>query len=374
MKLIKLGDYVELVDNRNSELLYGIDDVRGISTLKCFIKSKASLDNVSLHNYKIVDTSEFAYVSDTSRRGDKIGLAFQDENPCIISSIYTVFRIKSPKTINPYYLMMYFKRLEFDRYARFNSWGSARETFSWEDFCDIKMTLPDIKIQEKYVKIYNSMKKNLQVCESKLEDLKLVCDGSIEYFKKNYQCYEISNYIELVTETNAYGNYKLRDVVGVSKEKKIIPTKADASRNDLSKFIVIRPKDFIYNPRNGIAVGLNMANKNYIISWNNTAFRIKEKIIDNIMPEYLFMFLCRSEWDRKVKFDSWGSSTEIYSFESLSETKIPMLEMKKQLAIVNLFKVIEKRKNYAESMRNRINKICSTLIAGAVKEASKIYE
>ena len=154
MALIRLGDYIELVDERNKDEIYSESDVRGISTSKAFIETKANLNGVNLSGYKIVRQYEFAYVADTSRRGEKIALAYADEKPCIISSNYTVFKVKDDTKLLPRYLMMFFNRPEFDRYARFNSWGSARETFSWEDFCDIKLNLPSIDIQRKYVAIY----------------------------------------------------------------------------------------------------------------------------------------------------------------------------------------------------------------------------
>lgn len=90
---------------------------------------------------------------------------------------------------------MYFKRSEFDRYARYNSWGSARETFSWEEMCDIDIELPDIAIQQKYVDIYNAMLENQRCYESALEDLKLVCDAYIEELSKDYQSVTIGQFI-----------------------------------------------------------------------------------------------------------------------------------------------------------------------------------
>lgn len=184
MALIRLGDYIELVDERNKDEIYSESDVRGISTSKAFIETKANLNGVNLSGYKIVRQYEFAYVADTSRRGEKIALAYADEKPCIISSIYTVFKVKDDTKLLPRYLMMFFNRSEFDRYARFNSWGSARETFSWEDFCDIKLNLPSIDIQRKYVAIYEGLLKNLKSYESRLYDLKLTCDGTIEKLLK----------------------------------------------------------------------------------------------------------------------------------------------------------------------------------------------
>ena len=162
LKNYKLGELIEITDERNYSGKYSLDSVKGISTEKCFIDTKANMDGVSLDSYKVVNHGEFSYVPDTSRRGDKIALAFNSSiGSVLISSIYTTFRICRDDLLLPEYLYMFFNRPEFDRYSRFNSWGSARETFSWEDFCDIDITLPSIEQQRKYVNVYLSLQNNL---------------------------------------------------------------------------------------------------------------------------------------------------------------------------------------------------------------------
>src|SRR5699024_1148294 len=116
-------------------------------------ETKADMQGVSLKSYKIVKPDYFAYVTVTSRNGEKITLAYNDtEETYIVSSSYVVFKIKRKDLINSHYLFMYFNRPEFDRYSRYNSWGSARETFSWDDMCNIELELPDLPTQEKFVK------------------------------------------------------------------------------------------------------------------------------------------------------------------------------------------------------------------------------
>lgn len=151
----KLGDLIEICDDRNESGYLSLDDVRGISTDKLFIATKANMDGVNLDSYKVVDKNVFAYVPDTSRRGDKIAIAFNTEDkPLLVSSIYTTFYCKNTELIYPEYLFMFFNRPEFDRYARFNSWGSARETFSWEDFCDTPIDLPSLDVQKHFASLY----------------------------------------------------------------------------------------------------------------------------------------------------------------------------------------------------------------------------
>jgi len=151
----KLGELITLCDERNSIGEYSLADVKGISIKKEFIETKADMSGVSLIPYILVRPDSFAYVPVTSRNGEKITLAHNASGSTyIVSSSYIVFKISRPDLLLSDYLFMYFNRPEFDRYSRFNSWGSARETFSWDDFCDIEITLPDIEQQHKYVNVY----------------------------------------------------------------------------------------------------------------------------------------------------------------------------------------------------------------------------
>lgn len=153
--LTEIGPYIEQCDERNSENLYTQDDVRGISTDKKFLPTKANLEGVSLTSYKVANPMDFAYVADTSRRGDKIALALNaTDDKILISSIYTTFKSKDLSKLLSEYLYLMMSRSEFDRYARFHSWGSARETFNWEDMCRVAIPLPSIEEQQAIVNIY----------------------------------------------------------------------------------------------------------------------------------------------------------------------------------------------------------------------------
>ena len=131
----KLGELIELCDEKNINEIYTVDFVKGISTQKYFIETKADMNGVSLKSYKVVRPGNFAYVPDTSRRGDKISIAYNNtDNVILVSSISNVFKVKSQHLLSEY-LFMFFNRAEFDRYSRYNSFGSAREPFNWEDMC-----------------------------------------------------------------------------------------------------------------------------------------------------------------------------------------------------------------------------------------------
>ena len=142
-----------------------MDSVRGIATSKEFINTKANMEGVSLENYKVVEPGMIAFISDTSRRADKMSLALnQSCENYLVSSISTVIQTDNTKLL-PKYLYLFFCRTEFDRYARFHSWGSARETFSLDDMKEVRMPLPSIDVQKAIVGIYEAYKIRKEINE-----------------------------------------------------------------------------------------------------------------------------------------------------------------------------------------------------------------
>lgn len=143
----RIGAHVRPSDIRNGSKL-GLEALRGISVDKVFIPTKANMTGVSLNGYKIVQPGEIAFVPVTSRNGERLSVAINtEETEILISAINQVFRCDRTALL-PEYLMLFLSRPEFDRYARFHSWGSARETFNWDDMCDVKIPLPPIEVQE----------------------------------------------------------------------------------------------------------------------------------------------------------------------------------------------------------------------------------
>ena len=166
----KLGDYIQPVDVRNSDLK--VSHLLGLSIEKCFIESIANTIGTDFRPYKIVKKGQFAYGPVTSRNGDKITIALLKEaDVCIISSSYSVFEITDTTKLLPEYLMLWFSRPEFDRYARYKSHGSVREIFDWDEMCRVELPVPDLKEQEKIVNTYNAITKRIQLKQKINENL-----------------------------------------------------------------------------------------------------------------------------------------------------------------------------------------------------------
>ena len=154
-KYKRLGQYIRQVDVRNTEGKE--ENLLGVSVQKKFIPSIANIVGTDLSNYKIVRTGQFAYGPVTSRNGEKISIAYLDEEDCIISSSYTVFEVENKEELDPEYLMLWFSRPEFDRYARYKSHGSVREIFDWNELCMVELPVPDIEKQRNIVKAYKTI-------------------------------------------------------------------------------------------------------------------------------------------------------------------------------------------------------------------------
>lgn len=151
-----LGEYIRQVDIRNTDGKE--ENLLGVSVQKQFIPSIANTVGTDFTKYKVVKKGQFTYIPDTSRRGDKIGIALlKDYEEGLVSNVYTVFEVVDTEKLLPEYLMLWFSRPEFDRYARYKSHGSVREIFDWNEMCMVELPVPAIEEQRKIVKAYKAI-------------------------------------------------------------------------------------------------------------------------------------------------------------------------------------------------------------------------
>lgn len=168
-----LGNFIIQSEERNTNLQ--IDNLLGISVNKIFIPTRSKKEQLNLAGYKVVRKREFGYVTVTSRNGEKISIALLDGEPGLLSSTYIVFQVIDYDQLLPEFLYLWFQRPEFDRYARFNSWGSARETFDWSDMCNVKLPIPDIEIQKSIVTIYHTLQTRKRINEQLKKMIQPLC-------------------------------------------------------------------------------------------------------------------------------------------------------------------------------------------------------
>ena len=361
VKWVRLGDYIEWCDERNTKEMYSVDDVRGISIEKRIIDTKANMDGVSVTNYKLYRTNYFCYVPVTSRNGNKITLALNTYDATyIVSSAYEVFRVKDEVELLPLYLFLFFLRSEFDRYARYNSWGSAREVFSWENMCNILIPLPSVAEQQKVVNVWRAFRETKEQNEAKAAPLMQLCQSYIQELKHKYPMQEIGPYIQECDERNTDLNIKLSQ--GIANTKVFQSPKQVALNSKSDK--IVRTGQFGYNratTRNGekISIAYRLG-ADCTVSSAYCVFKIThEEILD---PYFLWMWVARPEFDRYARYMSKGSAHEFFEFDEMCRVKIPLPPIEVQQAIVNIYKCANKAKQIAEEADRLSRKICPALL------------
>ena len=203
----KLGDYIQPVDVRNSDLK--VSHLLGLSINKCFIESIANTIGTDFRPYKIVKKGQFAYGPVTSRNGEKITIALLEEPECIISSSYAVFEITDTSKLLPEYLMLWFSRPEFDRYARYKSHGSVREIFDWDEMCRVELPVPPLNEQQKIVDTYNVITNRIRIKKKINENLEKTAQCLFEemYSKDDMSIVSLSDVVDVRDGTHDSPNF-----------------------------------------------------------------------------------------------------------------------------------------------------------------------
>lgn len=346
----------------------GISDlpIRGVSK-DGFISAKQPGADTSLYNcyYKM----DFVF---NPARMEINSIALNTEfDKAICSSLYEIFYVSRPDLILPEYLNLFIKRNEFARQCEFIGWGSAREYCRVGDIADIDIALPDIKVQQKYVDIYNAMLENQRVYESGLEDMKLVCDGYIEALQKSLPMERIGSYLKLSEQRNDLG-LTVDAVRGIATSKEFISTKADMDGVSLDNYKVVPPRHIAYvadTSRRGDKISLahNDTEDTFLVSSISVVFStVREKLLD----EYLMLFFTRSEFDRYSRFHSWGSAREAFDWADMCDVEIPIPELPVQRAIADIYKSYITRKRINEQLKAQIKDLCPILIKGSLEEGA----
>lgn len=367
LKKYKLGELIELVDKTNSECKYGPKDVRGITITKEIIPTKADVAKTDLKNFIVVSPGEFVYNPRT--HGKKIGFGFNNSNfSFIISWNNIAFKVKddSKGHVLAEYLFLHFNREEWDREACFRSWGSSTEVFSWDAICDMDITLPPIDVQRKYVDVYLAMQNNLAAYQSKVEELKLVCDGYIEDLRRRMKCEKIGTYISECNTRNE--NLLVSKVQGVESSGNFAETRANTNGIDFHNYKIVKPNQFAYNPSRinlGSIALRNEIDGKCIISPMYIVFEVINS--EKLMSDYLLLWLSRSEFLRSTLFYASGSVRDTFGFDDMVNVAIPIPDISVQREIVNIHKCYLERQRIAEELKSQINRLCPVLIKGSLE-------
>ena len=240
----KLGKLIKVCDERNS---YGLTNFCGLNINKEFMPTWATTEGLDETKYKVVRKKRFVFSGMQTGRDECIRISMYTGNePIIVSPAYTTFEISREDLVLPEYFFMLFLSREKDRYGAFCSDGSIRSNLDWERFIDFDITLPDIEQQRKFVDVYLALQNNLATYQSKVDELKLVCDGYLDELKRNYEKVKVGDYVELYDERNTDNHYSLNDLRGISIQKKFIDTKADMQGVSLTPYTIVKPDYFAF--------------------------------------------------------------------------------------------------------------------------------
>ena len=185
--------------------------------------------------------------------------------------------------------------------------------------------------------------------------------------KSNYN--QLGQYIEMVSRTNSDLKYGIEDVRGCSNTKQMMQTRANLIGRTYEKFIVLKPREFVFNrrtTRNGEKIGMayNNSDREYIFTNDYVAFRVKREYLDKLLPDYLYLFFCRDEFDRYARYKSTGSATEFFNWEDMCAVPFEIPPMDFQQLVVNTYKVLNER----IEIKRKINDNLEATLAALYKE------
>lgn len=363
-KWVRLGDYIEMRHENNSSLKYGAELIEGINSNGEFQATKAITENINLKPYKVVRHGDIVYNPSRLNIGS---LAYRIGEMCIVSHLYQVFYVKEEYTsiLSAEFLTLYLRRSEFYRYVDYDNYGSQRAEYNLRKLGELRIPLPSLAEQQKVVNAWKALREIKEQNEEIAAPLMQVCQSYIQELKHKYESVEIGTYIEEKNDKNVNGEYTLDSVRGVSIQKKMIFTKANMDGVSLKPYKIFCPQDFCFVPitsRNGnkITLSMNYDNENYIVSSSYVVFEIKQKNI--ILPNFLYLMLSRSEFDRYARFNSWGSAREAFSFEDMKRVRIPLPPLTVQQAIVNIYNCANEAKKIAAEADRMSREVCPALI------------
>ena len=364
LKKYKIGKLISVCDERNS---YGYTNFYGLNINKEFMPTWANTEGLDESKYKVVRKKRFVFSGMQTGRDECIRISmYNGEEPIIVSPAYTTFEVTREDIVIPEYFFMLFLSKEKDRFGAFCSDGSIRSNLDWERFVDFNITLPSIEQQRKYVDVYLALQNNLAAYQSKVEELKLVCDGYIEELRRKMPVEKIGLYIRPCDERNS--DLKIKLAQGITNDKEFATPKQVAEAETSAK--IVRKGQFAYNratTRNGEKISIAYrTGEDCVVSSAYQIFEISAK--DKLYPEYLMMWYKRSEFDRYARYMSKGSAHEFFEYEDMEDVQIPIPSFETQKAIASIYNVYKERQRIAEALKEQLKNICPVLIRGSLSE------
>ena len=366
----QLGQYIEMVSRTNSDLKYGIEDVRGCSNTKQMMQTRANLIGRTYEKFIVLRPQEFVFNRRTTRNGEKIGMAYNNtDREYIFTNDYVAFRVKREylDKLLPDYLYLFFCRDEFDRYARYKSTGSATEFFNWEDMCAVPFEIPPMDFQQLVVNTYKVLNERIEIkrkindnLAATIQTIFLSCKQS-DTFKTYLPLNELVKTVNFRNKDNVYG---IDDLMGVSLTKEFIKSPANTISLDVSNYKIVKPFQFACNLMHvgrdkKVAVGMLTDADNVIIS---PAFTVFEIINNNvILPEVLVSWFSQSFFDNEVSYLASEGIRDGIKWDTFAQIPIFIPEFEIQTKIQNIYKNIQQNKLEISTLNNFADTFITTL-------------
>ena len=364
---VRFGDYINLIKIKCGVQGLTPNDVSGINKDKEFFEPSKQVGN-DTSNYKIVPPSCFACNIMHVGRDVVLPIALNNSGKNkIVSPAYTVFEWRGNDVLLKEYLFMMLKSSEMDRFFWFHCDSSVRDGMDWDAFCDIEVEVPPIDIQNKYVKIYESLLLNLNSYEKNLGDFKLVCDGYIENLRKNSNKEKLSNYIEEINVKN--DNETVKYAIGISMNG-VFESERTAKKDSIKGCKIVEKNNILWASQTTCGIGLGaigIYEKDIKAICAPTCTIIKTK--NGLDPYYLLTWLRRKEFWRYAKFVGSGV-VEKFDSVLMGEVEIPIPNQETQKCVRNMYIEMNKRIRFINEIKEKIQELCPILIRGSINEAN----
>lgn len=362
----KLGELIRNVDVKNKDL--HCNNLRGLSMTKEFRPSTSNIVGTDLSKYKIVAQKQFACDFMSTIRVHKMPIAFNTgKEEILVSPAYAVFEVVDEKIILPEYLMMWFSRTEFDRYADFRSDAAIRGGFGWNELCETSISIPCITDQYKIVFEYQAITERIALKQkindnlaATIQTIFLSCKQS-DTFKMYLPLNELVKTVNFRNKDNVYG---IDDLMGVSLTKEFIKSPANTISLDVSNYKIVKPFQFACNLMHvgrdkKVAVGMLTDADNVIIS---PAFTVFEIINNNvILPEVLVSWFSQSFFDNEVSYLASEGIRDGIKWDTFAQIPIFIPEFEIQTKIQNIYKNIQQNKLEISTLNNFADTFITTL-------------
>lgn len=361
-----LGNHIRLIDTRNRESI--TDRVLGINIDKFFMPSVANVIGTDLSKYKLITKGKFACNPMHVGRDERLPVALYDEEkPAIVSPAYFMFEVIDNSILNEDYLMMWFRRPEFDRICWLHTDGSVRGGITWDDICRLELPIPPIENQLEIVNSYKAITERIALKQkindnlaATIQTIFLSCKQS-DTFKTYLPLNELVKTVNFRNKDNVYG---IDDLMGVSLTKEFIKSPANTISLDVSNYKIVKPFQFACNLMHvgrdkKVAVGMLTDADNVIIS---PAFTVFEIINNNvILPEVLVSWFSQSFFDNEVSYLASEGIRDGIKWDTFAQIPIFIPEFEIQTKIQNIYKNIQQNKLEISTLNNFADTFITTL-------------